>query len=94
MGLKFYKSIGGGKMVTLDEVLSSATPQGSIMRKVWFWWVFRLLENAAIVYLKMLRDIDAHNKPQSPCAFMQITLYIILLTQNSIPSKIAFPWSH
>ena len=60
--------------------------------------VFRLLENAlaAIAHLKMLSDIDAHNKPQpqSPCTFMQISLYIILLTRNSIPSKIAFPWSH
>ena len=44
----------------------------------------------------MLSDIDAHNKPQpqSPCTFMQISLYIILLTRNSIPSKIAFPWSN
>ena len=78
-------------MVTLGEVLSLATPRGLI-------WVFRSLENvfAAIVPLKMLSDIDAHNKPQtqSPCTFMQISLYIILLTRNSIPSKIAFPWLH
>ena len=43
----------------------------------------------------MLSDIDEHNKPQpqSLCAFMQISLCIILLTQNSIPFKIGFPWS-
>ena len=49
-------------------------------------WVFRSLENAfaAILHLKMLSDIDPHNKlqPQSPCSFMQISLYIILLTQK------------
>ena len=44
----------------------------------------------------MLSDTDGHTKPQpqSPCTFMQISLFIILLTRNSIPSKIAFPWSH
>ena len=49
-----------------------------------------------IADLKMLIDTDGHRKPQpqSPCTFMQISLYIILLTRNSIPSKIAFPWSH
>ena len=47
------------------------------------------------MHLRQLR-IDGHTKPQpdSPCAFMEISLYIILLTRNSIPSKIAFPWSH
>ena len=42
-----------------------------------------------------LSDTGAHTKPQtqSPCTFMKISLYIILLTWNSIPSKIAFPWS-
>ena len=57
-----------------------------------------LLENgfAAIVHLKMLSDIDVHThpQPQNPCPFMQISVYIILLTRNSIPSKIAFPWLH
>ena len=86
-------------MVTLGEVLSLVTPRGAIMGKVWLLWVFRALENAfaAIVHLKMLSDIDAHNKPQPhiPCTFMQISLPLcILLTRNSIPSKIAFPWSH
>ena len=44
----------------------------------------------------MLSDTDGHTKPQpqSPCTFMQISLSIILLTRNSIPSKIAFSWSH
>ena len=49
----------------------------------------------AIFHIKMLREIDAYNKPQpqSPYNFMQISSYIIFLTQNSVPSKIAFPWS-
>ena len=85
-------------MVTLSEVLSLATPRGAIMGKVWLLWVYRSLENAfaAIAHLKMLSDNDVDKKPQpqNPCTFMQISLYIILLTQNSIPSKIAFPWSH
>ena len=44
----------------------------------------------------MLSDTDGHTKPQpqSPCTFMQMSLYIILLARNSIPSEIAFPWSH
>ena len=43
----------------------------------------------------MLSNTDGHTKLQlqSPCTFMQI-LSIVLLTRNSIPSKIAFPWSH
>ena len=47
------------------------------------------------MHLRQLRT-DAHTKPQpeGPCTFMQISLYIILLTRHSIPSKIAFPWSH
>ena len=85
-------------MVTLSEVLSLATPRGAIMGKVWLLWVYRSLENAfaAIAHLKILSDIDVDKKPQpqNPCTFMQISLYIILLTQNSILSKIAFPWSH
>ena len=68
------------------------------MGKIWLLWVFRLLENAftTIVDLKMLSDTDGHRKPQpkSPYVFMQIFLSIILLTLNSISSKIAFPWSH
>ena len=50
---------------------------------------------AAILHIKMLRDIDAYNKPQpqSPYNFMQISSYFIFLTQNSIPSKCTFPWS-
>ena len=49
----------------------------------------------AIFHIKMLREIDAYNKPQpqSPYNFMQISSYIIFLTQNSVLSKIAFPWS-
>ena len=78
-------------MVTLVEVLISATPWGKFD-------FYRLLENAftTIVDLKMLSDTDGHRKPQpkSPCVFMQIFLSIILLTLNSISSKIAFPWSH
>ena len=44
----------------------------------------------------MLYDIDAHDEPQpeSPCTFMQMFSYIIFLSRNSIPSKVAFPWSH
>ena len=44
----------------------------------------------------MRSNTNGHTKPQpqSPFTFMQISLYIILLTRNSIPSKIAFPWSH
>ena len=83
---------------TLGEVLSLATPRGAVMGKIWLLWVFRSLENAfaAIVDLKMLSDTDGYTKPlpQSLCNFMQISLYIILLTGNFIPSKIAFPWSH
>ena len=60
-------------------------------------WVSRSLENpfATIADLKMVSDTDAHTKPalQSPYTFMWISLYIILLTQNSISSKIDFPWS-
>ena len=85
-------------MVTLGEVLSLVTPRGAIMEKIELLWVSRSLENAfaTIVDLKMLSDIDERTKSQSqsPCSFMQISLYIILLTHNSIPSKIAFPWSH
>ena len=86
---------GRWKMVTLGEAHSLSTPQSAIMGKVWLLWVFRSLENGfvAIAHLKKLSDIDAHNKhqPQSPCTFMQISLYIILLTHNSVPSKIVFP---
>ena len=44
----------------------------------------------------MVSETDGHTKPQpkSPCTFMQISSYIILLTRNSTPSKIVFPWSH
>ena len=44
----------------------------------------------------MLSETEEHTKPQpqSPCTFIQISLYIILLTQNSIQSKKAFRWSH
>ena len=44
----------------------------------------------------MASDIDTHTKPQTQnlYTFMYISLHIILLTQNSISSKIAFPWSH
>ena len=85
-------------MVPLGEVLSLATTRGAIMEKVGFLSVSRSLGNtfATIVDLNMLSDIDVSSKPQpqSPCSFMQATLYVILLTRNSIPSKIALPWSH
>ena len=85
-------------MVTSGEVLSLATPRRVIMVKILLLWVSRLLVNsfAIIVDLKMLSDIDVRTKPQpqSPCSFMQISLYIILLTHDSIPSKIAFAWSY
>ena len=47
------------------------------------------------MHLRQLRA-DGHTKlqPEGPCTFMQISLYIILLTRHSIPSKIPFPWSH
>ena len=68
------------------------------MGKFRLLWVSRLLENVfvTIVDLKMASDTDAHTKsqPQSPYTFMYISLYIVLLTRNSISSKIAFPWSH
>ena len=68
-------------------------PGGEIL----LFMVSRSLENAfeAIVHLTMLSNIDVYTKsqPQSPCSFMQISLYIILLTRNSMASKIAFPWS-
>ena len=70
------KSYGtsGGKMITLGEVLSLATPLGAIIGKFSVLWVSRLAENAfaAIVLLKMLSGTDAHNKaqPQSSCTFM------------------------
>ena len=68
------------------------------MGRIWLLWLFGLLENAfaTIADLEMLSNTDGHTKsqPQSPCTFMQISLSIILLTRNSIPSKIDFPWSH
>ena len=79
-------------------MLSLATPQCAIMRKICFLWVIRSLENAfaTTADIEMLSDTDGHTKPQpqSPCTFVQMSLYIILLTRNSIPSEIAFPWSH
>ena len=77
------------------KVLSLTTPRGAIMGKIWLSWIFRLLENAFATNadLKMLSDTngDTHPQPQSPCTFMQISLYIILLTRNSCLSKSAFP---
>ena len=59
------------------------------MGEIWRLWVFRSLENAfaAIVYFKMLNDTDTYTKPQpqSPYTFMQVFLYNILLTWNSVP---------
>ena len=85
-------------MVTLGEVLTVTIPRGAIVGKNWLLCVSRALENtfATIVNLKMLSDTGTHKKPQpqNPFTFMQISLYIILLTRNSIPSKITFPWSH
>ena len=87
-------------MVTLGEVLSLATPRGitwlpSRVGKFSLLSVSRSLENefAAIVHLKILSNTGVHTKPQpkSPCSFMQIFLYIVLLTRNYIPSKTAFP---
>ena len=69
-------------MVTSGEVLSLGTPRRVIMVKILLLWVSRSLVNsfATIVDLKMLSDIDVRTKPQpqSPCSFMQISLYIIL----------------
>ena len=89
-------------MVTLGEVHSLGTPRGAIIGRIWLLWVFISLENAfaAILDLKMLSDIGTHTKPQlqSPCSLMQIFLYIIqtlyIIYIDSIPSKIAFSWSH
>ena len=71
---------------TVGKVLCLATPLRCYHGESVTLWVFRSLENAfvEIVHLKMLSDIDPHNKlePQSPCSFMQISLYIILLTQK------------
>ena len=68
------------------------------MGKTRFLWVFRSLENAfaAFADFKILSDTDEHTKPQpqSSCTFMQIYLYIIMITRNSIPSETIFPWSH
>ena len=49
---------GGGKMK------QQGTGGGKMVNGAQFW-VFRSLENAfaTIVHLKMLSDIDAHNKP-------------------------------
>ena len=84
------------EMVTLDEVLSLTTAPGAIMGKTWLSLVFRL-ENAfaTIAHRTVLNSTDGHTKPQpqSPYILMQISLYIVLLTWNSIPSKTAFPWS-
>ena len=80
------------KIVTLGEALSLTTPQGAIKGKL--LWVFRSPENtfAGNAHRKMLSDNDGHTKPQpqSPCTFMQVSLYTILLSQNS---NIVFPWS-
>ena len=71
-------------MVILGEVLSLATPRAEK----------RSLKNAfaANVDLKMLIDTNAHTKPQVHVLFCEY-LYI-LLTRNSILSKIVFPRSH
>ena len=85
-------------MVTSGEVLSLATPRCAIMWKCSPLLVSRLLESAlsTIADLKMVSGIDAYTKsqPLGPYTFMEIRLRIILLTRNSILSKIAFPWSH
>ena len=66
-------------MFMLSGVFCLATPRGAIIGKFWVLWVYRSLENvfAVNVDLKMLSDSDVHTKPQpqSPCAFMQISLY-------------------
>ena len=76
-------------MVTLGEMLSLATPRSAIMGKMRLLWVFISLENAfaTIAGLKMLSGTDGHTKPQ-------MSLYLILLTRNSIPFKITFLWLH
>ena len=75
-------------MITLGELLSLATLRSAIMGKIWRLWVFRSLENAfaAIMHLKIMNDTDTYTKPhpQNPYTFMQIFLYNILLTWNSI----------
>ena len=92
------KGTGGGKMVASSEALSLAISHGATMGTFWLLWVSRWLENAfpTIVDLEMACETDAQTKPQtqSPYIFMYTSLYIISLTQNSISSKITFPWSH
>ena len=48
-----------------------------------------------VVHIKILSENDVNTKPQlqSPCSFVQIPLYITLLTRNSIPSKTVFTCS-
>ena len=61
-------------MVTLGEVPNLATLRGATMvnPKCGNLWASRLPENVAVMHLKMMADIDAHNKPQlqSRCFFM------------------------
>ena len=75
-------------MIILGEVFRLATPRGAIIGKFRLLWVSNSLKNAfeAIVDLKMLSDTDTHTKPQSqsPCTFMQISLYFANLKLCSI----------
>ena len=67
-------------MVTLAEVLSSATPRGAIMGKVCLLWVFRSLENAfaAIVHVKMLSGTAHITNPNHKAhALLYKYLYIL-----------------
>ena len=86
------------------------TRGGTMVSAEWgsfdFFWVSRSVENAfaTIAHLKMLRDIDMYTKPQPRVHFLLYRyLYMlfcyqilrgILVTRNSIPSKLDFPWSH
>ena len=77
--------------------LSLATLQGLVyigqfrLGKCWIIWVSRLLENGFVViaHINMLTNTDMFIKAQaqSTCYFLQISLYIDLLTRNSTLSK-------
>ena len=85
-------------MVSWSEAIILPTFLGASMEKICLFWVSRLLDDAfeTIVEFKNVSDTDAPTKPQpqSPYTFMKISLYIILLTRNSIWLYSAFTCSH
>ena len=84
-------------MVTLGEVLSLATPQGITM--ICFLWgnfyFYGSLDRGKINLRQLctLRCLVTltHIPSPWPCSLLQISLFIILLTRNPMPSKIVFP---